>query len=45
MKELLNQWYKQSQQASPARIAGLSRKRLMERFGEFGLTKGAEIVC
>ena len=43
MKELLNQWYKQSQQASPARIAGLSRKRLMERFGEFGLTKGAEI--
>jgi len=43
MKELLKQWYKQSQQASPVRVAGLSRKRLIERFGEFGLTKGAEI--
>ena len=43
MKELLKQWYKQSQQASPARVAGLGRKRLMQRYGEFGLVKGAEI--
>jgi len=43
VKELLNQWYKQSQQASPVRVAGLERKRLIQRYGEFGLTKGAEI--
>ena len=41
--ELLNQWYTKSKQASPARVAGLSRRRLLQRYGEFGLTKGAEI--
>jgi len=43
IEELLNQWYKQSKQTAPIRVAGLSRRRLMERYGEFGLTKGAEI--
>jgi len=43
MKELLKQWYKQSKQASPVKVAGLNRRRLVERYGEFGLTKGAEI--
>jgi len=33
----------QSQQISPVRINRLTRKRLMQRCGEFGLTKGAEI--
>lgn len=38
------QWWIQSQQApSPVRISGLSRKRLMEMFGLYGLTNGAEI--
>jgi hypothetical protein len=43
MKELLDEWAKNSQQYAPIRVAGLSRKRLIQRFGEFGLVKGAEI--
>ncbi len=43
MKELLKQWYKQSKQIAPVKVAGMDRRRLMQRFGEFGLTKGAEI--
>ncbi len=43
MKELLDQWDTQSLQYAPIRVAGLSRKRLVERYGEFGLVKGAEI--
>ena len=43
MKELLKQWYKQSKQIAPAKVAGMDRRRLMQRFGEFGLTEGAEI--
>lgn len=43
MKELLDKWYEQSMQYSPVRVAGVSRKRLMQYYGEHGLTKGAEI--
>lgn len=43
MKELLAQWYKKSQQISPVRIRGLDRRRLMQHYGEHGLTEGAEI--
>lgn len=43
MKDLLEKWYKQSQQISPVRIRGLSRKRLMIHLGESGYTEGAEI--
>ena len=43
MKELLDQWYRQSGQISPVRIPKLDRKRLVQLFGEHGLTEGAEI--
>jgi len=43
MKELLDKWYRQSGQVSPVRIPKLTRKRLMQHFGEHGLTRGAEI--
>lgn len=43
MKELLNQWYAQSQQVSPVRIAGLNRRRFVQLLGEHGLVHGAEI--
>ena len=43
MEKLLAQWYLQSQQISPVRINRLTRKRLMQRCGEFGFAKGAEI--
>jgi len=39
----LETWARKSGQASPIRIPGLDRKRLMQLFGEWGLTKGAEI--
>ena len=39
----LEAWARKSGQASPIRIPGLDRKRLMQLFGEWGLTKGAEI--
>jgi len=43
VKELLDKWYEQAQQISPVRIRTLTRKRLVQYFGEYGLTKGAEI--
>lgn len=43
MKALLDKWYEQSQQIAPVRIRGLDRKRLVQHYGEAGLTKGAEI--
>lgn len=43
LKNLLARWWRKSQQASPARIRGLSRRRLVEIFGEHGLINGAEI--
>lgn len=43
MKELLDKWYEQSGQISPVRIPKLNRRRLVQLFGEHGLTKGAEI--
>ena len=43
MKELLDTWYQQSGQISPVRIPKLDRKRLVQLFGEHGLTEGAEI--
>ena len=43
MKELLDKWYKQSQQISPVRIRGLDRKRLMHHYSDHGLIQGAEI--
>lgn len=43
MRELLDRWWDKSQQVSPVRIRGLSRQRLVELFGEHGLTQGAEI--
>ena len=43
MKDLLDKWYRQSQQIAPVRIRGLDRKRLVCLFGEHGLNSGAEI--
>lgn len=43
MKELLDKWYEQSQQIAPVRIRGLTRKRLVQYYGEYGLTKGVEV--
>jgi predicted O-methyltransferase YrrM len=43
VKSLLDKWYTQSGQVSPVRIPGLNRKRLVQHFGEHGLTRGAEI--
>lgn len=43
MRELLNTWYERSQQISPVRIRGLTRRRLVEHFAEAGYVKGVEI--
>lgn len=43
MKDLLDKWYAQSGQIAPVRIPKLNRKRLMDLYGEHGLTNGAEI--
>ena len=43
MKDLLDRWYRQSQQIAPVRIRGLDRKRLVRLFTEHGLLYGAEI--
>jgi len=43
MKELLDKWYERSGQIAPVRIRKLTRRRLIELFGEYGLKKGAEI--
>lgn len=43
MKELLDKWYERSGQISPVRIRKLTRRRLIELFGEYGLKNGAEI--
>ena len=39
----LYKWFTKSQQISPVRIARLTRKRLMQLYGEWGFKKGAEI--
>jgi len=41
--DLLDVWYRRSEQVSPVRIRTLTRKRLMEHLGEFGLVRGAEV--
>jgi len=41
--DLLDVWYRRSEQVSPVRIRGLTRKRLAEHLVEFGLMRGAEI--
>lgn len=43
MKPLLDKWYRRAEQISPVRVRTLTRRRLVELFGEYGLTKGAEI--
>lgn len=43
MKELLDTWYEKSGQIAPVRIPKLTRRRLIELFGEHGLINGAEI--
>ena len=43
MKQLLDKWHMQSEQINPIRIRGLTRRRLVEHYGESGLIKGAEI--
>ena len=43
IKDLLAQWYKQGRQYAPMRVAGHDRRRLVQIFGERGLTEGAEI--
>ena len=43
IKALFDQWHLQGKQYSPSRVAGMDRRRLIERFGEMGLTEGAEI--
>jgi len=43
MKEHLETWARKSGQVSPIRIPRLDRKRLVQLFGQWGLTKGAEI--
>jgi hypothetical protein len=43
MKALLGRWWERSQQVSPCRIAGLSRHRLIQHFGEAGYRNGAEV--
>ena len=42
-EEHLAKWFRKSEQASPARIPQLDRKRLVELFGEWGLKLGAEV--
>jgi len=41
--QLFGQWYKQGCQCAPMRVAGHDRRRLIQIFGEKGLTEGAEI--
>lgn len=36
-------WFRKSEQVAPVRIPRLDRKRLVQLFGEWGLTTGAEI--
>jgi len=43
MKDLLDHWYNRAEQVSPVRIRTLTRRRLIQLFGEHGLTRGAEI--
>lgn len=43
IKALFDQWHEQGIQYSPSRVAGMDRRRLIQRFGEMGLTEGAEI--
>ena len=43
IEDLFKRWYKQSQQPSPVKVGGLTRKRLIQIFGEFGFSAGAEI--
>lgn len=43
IKDLLDKWYRQSGQVAPVRIPKLTRRRLVQHFGECGLLKGAEI--
>jgi len=43
IKKLFDQWYKQGCQYAPSRVAGHDRRRLIQVFGEHGLTEGAEI--
>jgi hypothetical protein len=41
--DLLDVWYRRAEQVSPVRIRTLNRNRLVEHFGEHGLTRGAEV--
>jgi len=43
IKDYFHYKYKKMRQVSPCRWARLTRKRLVQIFGEYGLTKGAEI--
>jgi len=43
LRNLCKTWYRKARQVSPARVRGLTRNRLVERFAEFGLDEGAEI--
>ena len=43
MDKLLHSWFTKAQQISPVRIAKFDRNKLMEKIGEHGLKKGAEI--
>ena len=43
IKKLFDAWYEQGLQYSPSKVAGMDRRRLIQRFGEMGLTEGAEI--
>ena len=42
-KDQLDAWYENAQQIAPVRLRTLTRKKLVEYFGLYGLTKGAEI--
>ena len=43
MRGLLAQWFEQGCQYAPMRVAGHDRRILIQKFGEKGLTEGAEI--
>lgn len=43
IRDLFEHWYARSKQVAPVRIAKMTRGSLIEKFAEFGLTKGAEI--